>query len=117
MGKKTSIIIVVAASVFSFFAGIYFANRNIVYGKVDLISGKVDQKVRLKKDIVFQDAKGHEVILKAGTILTWEGGHGFQYYMSIRYILNEGDVFELVDNTTSYDFIQTDTIGNSANNI
>lgn len=92
--------------VVAFVSGLFVANFTINYGVVDFVAGMPDKKVMLNRDVRFINGKGTEYVLPKGTVLTWEGAQGNQYYLSIRYILNDGSAIVLVENDASYDFMQ-----------
>lgn len=92
--------------VVAFVSGLFVANFTITYGVVDFVAGMPDKKVMLNRDVRFINGKGTEYVLPKGTVLTWEGAQGNQYYLSIRYILNDGSAIVLVENDASYDFLQ-----------
>jgi len=106
--KRALIILVLFGLVLSYVAGIFTANYTISYGVVDLLAGMPDRKVILNTGVELHDGKGNRQVLPKGTVLTWEGAQGGEYYLSIRYILNDASTFDLLENDNTFDFIQED---------
>lgn len=86
--------------------GLWYAATHAVYGRLDPAVAHVGERVALTRQISFEDGYHARMELPAGTKLVWEGSQGAQHYMSIRFVLNQGDAFERNDGRPSYDFVQ-----------
>ncbi len=105
-GKRMFVILALFGMVLSFVAGLFTANYTVNYGAVDFVAGMPDKKVTLNRDVGFSDGKGNKQMLPEGAVLTWEGAQGGEYYLSVRYVLRNGSLFEVVENDNTYDFMQ-----------
>jgi len=96
MNRTIKITLILGMVVASFFFGIYVANIHTVWGNVDFLSKKENKVIKLTESVTFKTSDGSEVTLEKGTMLNWEGFYDFQNFLSVRYLIEGFDSFEVV---------------------